>query len=192
MIAGVFLLIYPVKYLQCMFSLHLHWLSHVYVLFGPDWIKTSFWKMPEHLFMNASKVVPKNMITRHMAYLGRSGDAHMHQSLLVRVMVNHMLGMYTSYGICSRFVFALLSCGCRIFSNVRTIKIHQYHSVSLKKWQLCRHWWHRKLSMWQLTLPSVTTKLSDWQYFVFSGCCNSTSTTLPLSQCQWREPERQR
>ena len=35
-------------------------------------------------------------------------------------------------------------------------------------WELCRHWWHRKLSKWQLTVPPVTTKLSNWRPFVFS------------------------
>ena len=37
-------------------------------------------------------------------------------------------------------------------------------------WQLCRYWWHRKLSFRQLTVPSVTTKLSNWPLFVFSDC----------------------
>ena len=27
-------------------------------------------------------------------------------------------------------------------------------------WQPCRHWWHRKLSLWQLTVPPATTRLS--------------------------------
>ena len=35
-------------------------------------------------------------------------------------------------------------------------------------WRHCRHWWHRKLSLRQLTVPPVTTKLSNWQPFVFS------------------------
>ena len=39
-------------------------------------------------------------------------------------------------------------------------------------WQLCRHWWHRKLSLRQLTVPPVTTKLSNWRPFVFSDMRN--------------------
>ena len=35
-------------------------------------------------------------------------------------------------------------------------------------WLLCRHWRHPKLSLWQLTVPPVTTKLSIWRYFDFS------------------------
>ena len=35
-------------------------------------------------------------------------------------------------------------------------------------WKLCRHWWHRKLSIWQLTVPPVTTMLTifcfQWTY----------------------------
>ena len=34
-------------------------------------------------------------------------------------------------------------------------------------WQLCRHWWHRKLSLRQLTVSPVTTKLWNWRPFVF-------------------------
>ena len=35
-------------------------------------------------------------------------------------------------------------------------------------WQLCYHWWHRKLSLWQLTVSPVMVKLPNWQPFVFS------------------------
>ena len=35
-------------------------------------------------------------------------------------------------------------------------------------WQLCRHWWHRKLSLRQLTVPPMTTKLSNWRSFVLN------------------------
>ena len=34
-------------------------------------------------------------------------------------------------------------------------------------WQLCHHWWHRKLSLRQLTVPPVMTKLSNWRPYVF-------------------------
>ena len=35
-------------------------------------------------------------------------------------------------------------------------------------WQLCLHWWYCMLSKWQLTVPPVTTNLSNSRYFVFS------------------------
>ena len=35
-------------------------------------------------------------------------------------------------------------------------------------WQICRHRWHRQLSLWQLTMPPVMTMLSSWRYFAFS------------------------
>ena len=34
--------------------------------------------------------------------------------------------------------------------------------------QLCRHWWYRKLSIWQLAAPPVTTKLSNWRPSLFN------------------------
>ena len=44
-------------------------------------------------------------------------------------------------------------------------------------WQLCRYWWHRKLSFRQLAVPPVTTKLSNWRPFVFSGSTSDQATT---------------
>ena len=38
----------------------------------------------------------------------------------------------------------------------------------LSNWQHCHHWWHCKLSFWQLTVPPVMTMLSIWRLFVFS------------------------
>ena len=40
-------------------------------------------------------------------------------------------------------------------------------------WQLCRRWWHRGLSLWQLAVPPVTAGLSSWRPFAFS-----VSTTI--------------
>ena len=45
-------------------------------------------------------------------------------------------------------------------------------------WRLCRHLWHRKLSYWQLSVPLVTTKLSNWRSFVFNDTVSS-----PLVPC---------
>ena len=50
-------------------------------------------------------------------------------------------------------------------------------------WQLCCHWWHRELSLWQFTVPPVTTKLWNWRPFVFSApfinhLCISLGTLL--------------
>ena len=41
-------------------------------------------------------------------------------------------------------------------------------------WQFSCHWWHRKLSLRQLTVSPVTTKLSNWrllgfQWYTFYG-----------------------
>ena len=33
----------------------------------------------------------------------------------------------------------------------------------LSVWQFCHHWWHCKLSLWQLTVLPMTTKLSNWR-----------------------------
>ena len=35
----------------------------------------------------------------------------------------------------------------------------------LSIWQLCHYWWHCKLSFWQLAVPPVMTKLSNWLLF---------------------------
>ena len=32
--------------------------------------------------------------------------------------------------------------------------------------QLCRHWWHGRLSLWQPMVPSETTKLASWRLSV--------------------------
>ena len=50
-------------------------------------------------------------------------------------------------------------------------------------WQLCRHWWHSKLSVRPLTVTPVTTKLPNWQIFVFSAGTELESfwkTRIPL------------
>ena len=38
----------------------------------------------------------------------------------------------------------------------------------LSIWQLCHHWWHHKLSQWQLMVPPVMSKLPNWRSFVCS------------------------
>ena len=40
--------------------------------------------------------------------------------------------------------------------RIRKQKVQKRSSI----WQLCRHWWHHKLSLWQLTVPPVTQR---WQ-----------------------------
>ena len=32
--------------------------------------------------------------------------------------------------------------------------------------QICHHWWHRRLSLWQPSVPPVTTKLVSWRLSV--------------------------
>ena len=101
-----------------------------------------------------------------------------------------------SHRKCATFCCALFSCGfiiyyswnqviylpiypsglhaCTCFLDVLHISHPQQHTtVTLTEekiwsiWQLCRQWWHRKLSLWQLMVPPVTTKLSTWWFFVF-------------------------
>ena len=62
----------------------------------------------------------------------------------------------------------------------------------LSIWQLCRHWWHRKLSLRKLTLPPVTTTmLSNWRSFFSVACRQFGATPSPelfmifLSQKQY-------
>ena len=43
--------------------------------------------------------------------------------------------------------------------------------------QLCYHCWHCKVSLGQLIMPSVTTQLSKWRSFVFSGWIPSSQNT---------------
>ena len=55
-------------------------------------------------------------------------------------------------------------------------------------WQLCRHLWHWKLSLWQLMVPPMTTKLSNWRSIFFRGCrskpCYSLWGAFPLFQTE--------
>ena len=58
--------------------------------------------------------------------------------------------------------------------SIKSYTSHIYYVIhtenkTLSIWQLCRDWWHRKLSLRQLTVPPVTTKLSNWRSFVFSA-----------------------
>ena len=48
-------------------------------------------------------------------------------------------------------------------------------------WQFCHHWWHRKLSLRQLMVSSVTTKLSNG--WVFLQC---TGLFYPKDHSVWR------
>ena len=46
-------------------------------------------------------------------------------------------------------------------------------------WHLCHHWWHHEL-LWQLTVPPVTRKLSNWWPSVFRALL-SPFLTITLS-----------
>ena len=50
-----------------------------------------------------------------------------------------------------------------------TVYHYLIENKRLSIWQCCHHWWHRKLSFWQLMVPPRMTKLSNWRSFVFSG-----------------------
>ena len=45
--------------------------------------------------------------------------------------------------------------------------------------QLCRHWWHRMLSLWQPPVPPMTTNLASWQRSVFKCIYQKTITLIP-------------
>ena len=61
---------------------------------------------------------------------------------------------------------------CRLWQLCTVMKYYTEHRRS-SIWQLCRHWWHRKLSLRQLTMAPVTTKLSNLRPFVFSSIFDS-------------------
>ena len=52
-------------------------------------------------------------------------------------------------------------------------------------WQLCPHWWHRKLPLRHPTVPPVTTKLSNWRFLIFSAiaCLQGNQSLSPYSLC---------
>ena len=60
------------------------------------------------------------------------------------------------HACCDNSCYILLPVSC--FSGGRRSSI----------WQLCRRWWHRGLSLWQLAVPPVTAGLSSWRPFAFS------------------------
>ena len=41
--------------------------------------------------------------------------------------------------------------------------LYQSHKRELSWCQLCPHWWHRRLSLWQPTVPLVTATLASWR-----------------------------
>ena len=46
--------------------------------------------------------------------------------------------------------------------------------------QFCRHWWHRKLSLWRTIVPPMMTKLASWQLSDFSDVQLGIMTTYGL------------
>ena len=52
------------------------------------------------------------------------------------------------------------------FSGWRVVVVVHTEIIRSANWQLRCHWWHGKLLKWQLTVPSMVTKLSNRQCFV--------------------------
>ena len=65
-----------------------------------------------------------------------------------------------------------MHCAWAVFNDFA----HATENWELSWYQLCRHWRHRRLSLWQPAVPPMTKKLSSWQLSVFSD--NVTTTTL--------------
>ena len=61
----------------------------------------------------------------------------------------------------------------RTASKVWLITLDIHHSrLQNREWywcQLCRHWWQKRLSLWQPPLPPLTTKLVSWR-LAFCQC----------------------
>ena len=65
-----------------------------------------------------------------------------------------------------------ITCFSRLFYNIalyQTLMRDWLYegSTNTENWellwyQLCHHWWHHKLSLWQLVVPPVKTKLASW------------------------------
>ena len=51
--------------------------------------------------------------------------------------------------------------------------------------QLCHHWWHQRLSLWQPLMPPVMTKLASWYAWVFNVMCLGSSADLSLISSIW-------
>ena len=68
------------------------------------------------------------------------------------------------------------------------------NSLKTKDYQFgnfCRHWWHSKLTLRQLTVPPMTTKLWNWRPLVFNITHHETASWHENSLCitgfLWRE-----
>ena len=69
-------------------------------------------------------------------------------------------------------------------------------NMELSGCQLCNHWWHRRLSLWHLPMPPVTTNLASWklgfqfcyddlQYHRWRQSCHHDNSRFLMS-CFWR------
>ena len=51
---------------------------------------------------------------------------------------------------------------------------HPTENLTLSRCQICRQWWHRRLSLWQPPMPPVATNLASCQ---LEGFCEGLFTT---------------
>ena len=66
---------------------------------------------------------------------------------------------------CDNFQYFLTQLGSRL-DNLSVLVQGKTESSQC---QLCYHWWHRRLSLWQPPVTPVTTTLSFWQISVSKG-----------------------
>ena len=83
-----------------------------------------------------------------------------------RMMQSRYLDNSYNYEHCSALVQVM---ACHLFDAKPLL---ESMLILLWRWQvtwcqLCRHLWHRSLSLWQPAVRSVTTKLALWQRSVF-------------------------
>ena len=60
-------------------------------------------------------------------------------------------------------------------------------SWKLSTCQLCRHWWHRRLLLWQPTMPLVTIKFSHFVItsIIGMGSCHDDVIKWKHFRCYW-------
>ena len=81
--------------------------------------------------------------------------------------------IYTSHHMkhVHSFTFALFCCSYKTIFYIENLELLWY--------QLCHHWWNRRLSLWQPLTSSEIKKLASWQLLVFQ-CSAFMWLTSPI------------
>ena len=73
------------------------------------------------------------------------------------------------------------------FAKVWLLLLLHRKKMNLSWCQLCRHWWYRRLSLWQPWVPQVTIKLASWRYSALTGSVITwVSVERPWKTSWWR------